>query len=92
MLRPPLDPDVDDLAPSDLALTDYDVEHLVCYLRRLDAGAEGADWREISRISFKVREASPRPRSDDAKVVDLWFHEEGRLAAIRLRPPPPEPP
>jgi hypothetical protein len=35
MLRPPLDPDVDDLAPSDPALTDYDVEHLVCYLRLL---------------------------------------------------------
>jgi hypothetical protein len=45
MLRPPLDPDVDDLAPSNPALTDYDVEHLVCYLRLLDAEAEGADWR-----------------------------------------------
>jgi uncharacterized protein len=36
--------------------------------------------------TFKVREASPRPHSDDTKVVDLWFHEEGRLASIRLRP------
>lgn len=34
--------------------------------------------------TFKVREASPRPRSDDTKIVDLWFHEEGRLANIRL--------
>ncbi len=41
--------------------------------------------------TFKVREASPRPHSDDTKVVDLWFHEEDRLATIRLRPPPPEP-
>jgi uncharacterized protein len=41
--------------------------------------------------TFKVREASPRPRSDDTKIVDLWFHEEDRLAAIRLRPPPHEP-
>ncbi|MCI4678171.1 ATP-binding protein [Rhodoblastus acidophilus] len=38
--------------------------------------------------TFKVREASPRPRSDDTAVVDLWFHEEGRAADIRfaLRP------
>ncbi len=34
--------------------------------------------------TFKVREASPRPRSDDTAVVDLWFHEEGRAAEIRL--------
>ncbi|MFC0204459.1 ATP-binding protein [Novosphingobium soli] len=34
--------------------------------------------------TFKVREASPRPRSDDTAVVDLWFHEEGRGADIRL--------
>ena len=34
--------------------------------------------------TFKVREAFPRPRSDDTAVVDLWFHEEGRGADIRL--------
>ena len=34
--------------------------------------------------TFKVREASPRPRSDDTAVVDLWFHEEGRAADINL--------
>ncbi|WP_244553472.1 ATP-binding protein [Nitrobacter vulgaris] len=36
--------------------------------------------------TFKVREASPRPRSDDTAIVDLWFHEEGRAADIRLTP------
>jgi DNA helicase HerA-like ATPase len=34
--------------------------------------------------TFKVREACPRPRSDDTKIVDLWFHEEGRLSAMTL--------
>ncbi|CAH1668325.1 Nucleotidyltransferase [Hyphomicrobiales bacterium] len=34
--------------------------------------------------TFKVREASPRPHSDDTAVVDLWFHEEGRAADIHL--------
>ncbi len=38
--------------------------------------------------TFKVREAFPRPRSDDTAVVDLWFHEEGRAADIRLAPRP----
>ncbi|MNR63047.1 hypothetical protein D3C85_1852320 [compost metagenome] len=36
--------------------------------------------------TFKVRQADPRPKSDDTKVVDLWFHEEGRPADIRLTP------
>ena len=34
--------------------------------------------------TFKVREALPRPHSDDTRIVDLWFHEEGRPANIRL--------
>jgi hypothetical protein len=34
--------------------------------------------------TFKVRQASPRPRSDDTAVIDLWFHEEGRAANVNL--------
>ncbi|NKM12097.1 DUF87 domain-containing protein [Rhizobium laguerreae] len=34
--------------------------------------------------TFKVRSASPLPASDDAKIVDLWFHENGRVAQINL--------
>ncbi len=41
--------------------------------------------------TFRVRDANPRPWSDDTKIVDLWFHEEGRRADIRLGPPRPEP-
>ena len=47
---PPLNPDVADLAPSDPALTPYDEQHAITYLRMLDADAEGADWREVARI------------------------------------------
>ncbi|MGH7022035.1 MAG: ATP-binding protein [Caulobacteraceae bacterium] len=36
--------------------------------------------------TFRVRDASPRPWSDDTRIVDLWFHEEGRRADIRLQP------
>jgi DNA helicase HerA-like ATPase len=34
--------------------------------------------------TFKVRSAKPLPASDDAKIVDLWFHEAGRTAGIKL--------
>lgn len=37
--------------------------------------------------TFKVRRASPLPASDDAKIVDLWFHEKGRPTALQLGPP-----
>jgi hypothetical protein len=40
--------------------------------------------------TFRVRDASPRPWSDDTRIVDLWFHEEGRRADIRLQPLRPE--
>ena len=49
MKKPLLDPDVADTAPSDSVLTVYDEEHIITYLRLLDASAEGADWREVAR-------------------------------------------
>jgi ABC-type dipeptide/oligopeptide/nickel transport system ATPase component len=38
--------------------------------------------------TFKVRRASPLPASDDAKIVNLWFHEAGRKAGISLTAAP----
>ena len=52
--RPPLDPDVAEMAPSAPSLTAYDQEHLVTYLRLLDADAEDADWREVARIVLHI--------------------------------------
>jgi hypothetical protein len=54
MQSPPLDPDVADLAPAEPALTPYDQEHAITYLRMLDADAEGGDWREVSRIVLHI--------------------------------------
>ncbi|QYC09613.1 MULTISPECIES: ATP-binding protein [Brevundimonas] len=34
--------------------------------------------------TFKVREASPLPHSDDTRIVDLWFQEAGRPANIKI--------
>ena len=54
MQTPPLDPPVDDIAPAEAVLTGYDEQHLVTYLRLLDAAAENADWREVARIVLHI--------------------------------------
>jgi hypothetical protein len=64
MQTPPLDPDVADTAPSSAVLTTYDQEHLVTYLRLLDAATEGADWREVARI---VLHLDPEHEADRAR-------------------------
>jgi hypothetical protein len=43
MRQPPLDPDAADEAPVADMLTPYDHEHLVTYLRLLDAEVDRAD-------------------------------------------------
>ena len=50
MQKPPLNPDVADTAPSDSVLTACDEEHLITYMRLLDADVDGADWREVARV------------------------------------------
>jgi type VI secretion system activator RovC-like protein len=49
-----LDPGVADAAPTADALTPYDMQHLVTYLRLLDADVEGADWTEVARIVLHI--------------------------------------
>jgi hypothetical protein len=75
MLKPPLDPDVADTAPTDPVLTPYDHEHLITYLRLLDADADGADWREVARI---VLHLDPDHASDRA-----WTAYESHLARAK---------
>jgi hypothetical protein len=64
MQKPPLNLDVADTAPSDSALTAYDEEHVITYLRLLDADAQDADWRDVARI---VRHLDPEHESDRAR-------------------------
>jgi hypothetical protein len=54
MKTPPLQPDIADVAPADSALTAYDEEHFVTYLRILDAHEEGADWRDVAQIVLQI--------------------------------------
>jgi hypothetical protein len=81
MQSPPLDPDVADTAPSDAVLTAYDHEHLVTYLRLLDAEADGADWHDVARI---VLHRNPNVDPDRARAAfeshlarAKWMTEHG---------------
>lgn len=49
MQKSPPNLDVADAAPTAPIPTGYDEQHLVTYLRLLDAAADGADWKEVAR-------------------------------------------
>jgi hypothetical protein len=83
----PLDPDVADTAPSDSVLTAYDEQHVVTYLRLLDAEAQGADWREVTRVVLRL---DPEQDSDRArKTFDShlsrakWMTDQGYRHLLR---------
>ena len=87
MGNPPNDPDVADTAPTDSALTDYDRQHFVTYLRLLDADDEGADWREVARIVLHIdpdREpARARTAFDSHLARAKWMTEHGYRHVLR---------
>jgi hypothetical protein len=87
MQKPPLDPDVADAAPSAPTLTGYDQEHLVTYLRLLDADADGADWREVARIVLHIdpdREPDRARYAFDSHLARAkWMTEHGYRHLLR---------
>lgn len=62
-------------------LTGYDEQHLVTYLRLLDADAEGADWREVARIVLNIDPSDAPARAHQAWKSHLarakWMVESG---------------
>lgn len=66
-IRPELDPAVADTAPSGDAITSYDEQHFVTYMRLLDAEADGADWAEVARIVLHRD-----PASDVVRTRRCW--------------------
>ena len=88
MQPPPLDPDIADLAPSDAALTAYDQQHLVTYLRLLDADAAGADRREVSRILLHIDPEHEHARARRAFDTHLarakWMSGVGYQHLLRV--------
>ena len=87
MQLPPPDPDVADLAPTASVLTGYDMQHLVIYLRLLDAEADGADWREVAKIVLQVDAEVAPERAHKAWESHLararWMTESGYKHLLR---------
>lgn len=87
MLNPPSDPLCGDQAPTVDALTPYDHEHLITYLRLLDADADSADWREVARVVLHidpVRERGRAWRSWGSHLARArWMTEHGYRHLLR---------
>uniref|UniRef100_Q07JC2 T6SS Transcription factor RovC-like DNA binding domain-containing protein n=1 Tax=Rhodopseudomonas palustris (strain BisA53) TaxID=316055 RepID=Q07JC2_RHOP5 len=87
MRNPELDPDVADVAPVGPTLTSYDQEHLVTYLRLLDADAEDADWQEVAKIVLHIDPACEQERARRAYESHLarakWMTESGYRYLLR---------
>ncbi|WP_271605830.1 DUF2285 domain-containing protein [Bradyrhizobium sp. CCBAU 11434] len=83
MHRPFLNPDVADNAPDEPALTAYDEQHVVTYIRLLQAEGEGANWREVARVVLHIDPERDPDRARSAYQSHLarakWVTEEGRL-------------
>ena len=81
MPSPPLDPNVADTAPDDPVLTMYDEEHVVTYLRLLDAEADNADWREAARLILHIDAVREPERARCAFDTHLarakWMADQG---------------
>lgn len=87
MQKPPLDPDVDDSAPDETTLTTYDEQHIITYLRLLDADAAGADWRRVAKIVLHIDPDHEPDRARHAFETHLarakWMTEHGYRHLLR---------
>ena len=83
MRKLPIDPDVADAAPTDQILTVYDEQHVVTYMRLLEAENKGADWKEVARIVLHIDPEREPDRARHAYLSHLerakWVSQQGRL-------------
>lgn len=90
MLKPRLDPVVDDHAPAADILTGYDQEHLITYLRLLDAQSEGCGWWEAAYILLQIdpsREPKRARRAFESHLARAkWMTEQGYLHLLSSLP------
>ena len=68
-------------------LTVYDEQHMITYLRLLDADADGADWREVAQIVLHIDPAQEPDRAREAFDSHLarakWMTEHGYRQLLR---------
>jgi hypothetical protein len=86
MRQPPFD--AANEAPVADVLTAYDQEHLVTYLRLLEAETDGADWKEVARAVLHLdpdREPARARRSWESHLSRAhWMTEHGYRHLLRL--------
>ena len=87
MPRAQREPLVADKAPSGDTLTPYDNDHLVTYLRLLDAAVAGADWTEVVRIVLAIDPEREPERARACWESHLerarWVSEHGYPQLVR---------
>lgn len=87
MQTPPLDPPIADVAPTDGVLTGYDEQHVVTYLRLLDAEKDGANWQEVARLVLHIDSNREPDRARHAWETHLararWMTESGFQHLLR---------
>ena len=70
-----------DEPPQGPQLTPYDREHMVLYLRLLDAERDGADWREAVQVLFGLDANDDPQRCQKIHAAHLarakWMSESG---------------
>jgi Uncharacterized conserved protein (DUF2285) len=78
---PRLDPEIADLAPNEPTLMPYDQQHVVTYVRLLDAEKANADWQEVVRIVLHIDPVTEPTRARGAYESHLarakWMARHG---------------
>lgn len=91
MRTPSLDPDVADTAPDCAVLTPYDEDHLITYLRLLDAENDNAEWTEVARVVLHIDPEHDFDRARAAWTTHLarahWMAKSGYKHLLRGGPP-----
>jgi len=76
-----------DEPPISQTLTAYDRDHMVLYLRLLDAARDGADWREAAQLLFGLDPALEPARCQHIHDTHLaraqWMTEHGYRQLVR---------
>ena len=87
MKEPQLNPQVADVAPAGPAFTAYDEEHMITYMRVLDADHRGVNWRDVSRTVLRIDPDTEADRTRIAFESHLsrarWMTEQGYRHLLR---------
>lgn len=87
MQSPPIDPPVADAPPDSPVLTGYDEQHLITYLRILDAQFYGASWQEVAKVVLHIDPSTEPERArrvwESHLARAVWLRDSGFHSLIR---------